>query len=103
MIDDIAEQLVHGPVGQHLKVIFGGGRAKFINETKKDEHGEFGERNDGKDLIAEWLKAEKENEVRTYISNKVSFKSKQKKIRRSFEMFYYLLKFEMYTYFLLSC
>lgn len=39
LVDDIAEQLVHGPVGKHLKVIFGGGRYNFINDTETDEEG----------------------------------------------------------------
>lgn len=38
-VDDIAEQLVYGPVGKHLSVIFGGGRTNFFNETEKDEQG----------------------------------------------------------------
>lgn len=38
-VDDIAEQLVHGPVGKHLSVIFGGGRTNFFDETEKDEQG----------------------------------------------------------------
>lgn len=38
-VDDIAEQLVSGPVGKHLKVIFGGGRYNFLNETEQDEEG----------------------------------------------------------------
>lgn len=72
-IDDIAEQLVHGPVGKHLKVIFGGGRFNFINATEKDEQGKFGKRTDGKNLIKEWLNNKKDNEVRSYVWNKVSF------------------------------
>lgn len=38
-VDDIAEQLVYGPVGKHLSVIFGGGRTNFFDETEKDEQG----------------------------------------------------------------
>lgn len=72
-VDDIAEQLVYGEVGRHLKVIFGGGRRSFINETKRDEQGDYGRRTDGKDLITEWINLRKPNEQRTYVWNKVHF------------------------------
>lgn len=39
LVDDIAKQLVHGPVGKHLKVIFGGGRYNFFDKTEKDAEG----------------------------------------------------------------
>lgn len=72
-VDDIAEQLVYGDVGKHLKVIFGGGRQNFINSTKKDEQGNYGMRTDGKDLITEWINNRKPNEQRSYVWNKVLF------------------------------
>ncbi|XP_068141962.1 membrane-bound alkaline phosphatase [Drosophila tropicalis] len=51
---DIARQLVEGSVGKDLRVILGGGRAKFRDQTKHDEEGIFGERSDGRDLIEDW-------------------------------------------------
>ncbi|GAB0093480.1 Alkaline phosphatase [Sergentomyia squamirostris] len=53
-IDDIAEQLVYGKVGRKIKVILGGGRKEFVNETVTDEEGAYGARHDGKNLIEEW-------------------------------------------------
>lgn len=73
LVDDIAEQLVHGAVGKHLKVIFGGGRHNFINSTVKDPQGHFGKRSDGKNLINEWLNAQTLHEKRTYVWNKVKY------------------------------
>lgn len=52
---DIARQLVERPVGQALKVILGGGRQNFINETVRDETGLPGYRQDGRNLIHSWL------------------------------------------------
>lgn len=72
-VDDIAEQLIHGDVGKNLKVIFGGGRYNFIDQSQKDEQGFVGKRTDGKDLITEWLNDRKSNEQRSYVWNKVSF------------------------------
>lgn len=71
IIDDIAEQLVHGEVGKHLKVVFGGGRYNFFNNTQKDEQDNYGKRTDGKNLITEWLNKKNENEQRSYVWNKV--------------------------------
>lgn len=39
LVDDIAEQLIHGPVGKHLSVVFGGGRTNFFDENETDEQG----------------------------------------------------------------
>lgn len=66
-IDDIAKQLIHGPVGKRLSVIFGGGRANFLNNTEPD-----GQRTDGKNLIHEWLNGVEPGKNRTYVSDKVS-------------------------------
>lgn len=66
-IDDIAEQLVHGEVGSKLKVMLGGGSRNFIPTTVQ-EHGQNGRREDGKNLIAEWL--EKSPSTRTYVNNR---------------------------------
>ncbi|XP_037956287.1 membrane-bound alkaline phosphatase [Teleopsis dalmanni] len=52
---DIARQLLEWPVGRKMRVILGGGRRNFLNETKFDESGEPGRRTDGRDLALEWL------------------------------------------------
>lgn len=44
----------------YSKVIFGGGRTKFLPNTTKDHEGNVGEREDGRDLIEEW-KSDKQN------------------------------------------
>ncbi|XP_055322250.1 membrane-bound alkaline phosphatase isoform X2 [Sitodiplosis mosellana] len=53
---DIASQLVYNKPGDKIKVVFGGGRAKFLPKTTTDFDGYEGERADGKDLIEEWKK-----------------------------------------------
>jgi alkaline phosphatase len=54
-IHDIAHQLVHNDVGKNLKVIFGCGRAQFINNTNVDDEGRSGLRTDGRNVIDEWM------------------------------------------------
>ncbi len=49
---DIARQLVEAPDTLRLDVVMGGGRSRFLPEDKD------GKRADGRDLTAEWLKAE---------------------------------------------
>lgn len=56
---DIARQLVEWTVGKNLKVILGGGRQNFINSTVRDETGYPGYRQDGRNLIDDWLKDKK--------------------------------------------
>lgn len=51
---DIASQLVNNWPGNAFKVIFGGGRTKFIPNTEKDIDGNIGERLDGVNLIEQW-------------------------------------------------
>ncbi|XP_049865248.1 membrane-bound alkaline phosphatase-like [Pectinophora gossypiella] len=51
---DIAMQLVTTSPGNKFKVILGGGRREFINETMVDEEGFNGRRTDGRNLIEEW-------------------------------------------------
>lgn len=53
---DIARQLVEGKVGKRLNVILGGGRQNFRNTTVRDEEGYPGKREDGRDLIKDWLR-----------------------------------------------
>ncbi len=55
---DIARQLIEFKYGDGVDVAFGGGRSKFIPETKQDpEYADRnGERQDGRDLTDEWVK-----------------------------------------------
>lgn len=66
-MDDITEQLVHGEVGQKLKVVLGCGAREFLDSTITDDDGENGSRNDGKNLINEWKNI---NSNRVFVSNK---------------------------------
>ncbi|ETN66325.1 alkaline phosphatase [Anopheles darlingi] len=51
---DIASQLVHGDVGQKLKVALGCGRRHFLPTGTVDEGGSAGRRSDGVNLIEKW-------------------------------------------------
>jgi alkaline phosphatase len=55
---DIARQLLELRYGNGLEVALGGGRAKFLPATSADPQGAgaVGEREDGRDLTAEWQK-----------------------------------------------
>jgi len=66
VVDDIAEQLIHGDVGSKLKVVLGCGSRQFFNRTLT-VHGIRGYRTDSKNLIEEWLA---ESNDRTYVDNK---------------------------------
>ncbi|CAH2238161.1 jg22089 [Pararge aegeria aegeria] len=69
--EDIASQLVGGRVGSSIDVIFGGGRKNFYSRNDKDSSGNFGYRNDGRNLIREWLLNKQSHGVApTYIENK---------------------------------
>lgn len=73
LVDDIAEQMVHGEVGERFKVILGCGRREFLDATITDEEGALGRRSDGKNLIDEWKsKSVIDGGKRTYVWNKVS-------------------------------
>ncbi|XP_005192158.2 membrane-bound alkaline phosphatase [Musca domestica] len=68
---DIARQLVEWEVGSKLNVIMGGGRRNFLSESMVDETGVPGNRTDGRNLIEEWLKLKKaENLKASYVWNK---------------------------------
>ena len=55
---DIARQLIEFKYGDGVDVAFGGGRSKFLPETKQDPEysNQNGERQDGRDLTEEWVK-----------------------------------------------
>ncbi|XP_055371341.1 membrane-bound alkaline phosphatase-like [Condylostylus longicornis] len=70
-IKDIAYQLIHGDTGKNFKVILGGGRSLFLNESMRGEEGETGTRQDGKNLIQEWLDDKKKQNINAkYIWNR---------------------------------
>ncbi|XP_036670601.3 alkaline phosphatase [Drosophila suzukii] len=57
---DVARQLVEWPVGQELRVILGGGRSNFRDQSQPDETGVAGLRTDGRDLVKEWQEIKKQ-------------------------------------------
>lgn len=72
-VADVARQLVHGKVGAKLRVVLGGGRENFLNKTLADEEGGRGRRQDGHNLIKEWLRDKRLTGARKhYVWNKVS-------------------------------
>lgn len=74
-VQDVAVQLVHGEVGKKFKVILGGGRYSFLNDTVRDEEGYLGNRLDGRNLIDEW-KTERSKEGKAeYVWNTVGLKN----------------------------
>lgn len=66
VVEDIAEQLIHGEVGTKLKVMMGGGSRNFVDSSMM-ENGAPGFRSDGKNLINEWMTADPQ---RTFVNNK---------------------------------
>lgn len=63
---DIASQLVHGEVGKRLNVILGGGLREFLPMNGG------GSRDDGRNLIQEWLQSKQEQgKIGQYVDNKV--------------------------------
>lgn len=72
---DIARQLLENEEGKNLKVVLGGGRREFRDNTMTDEEGVNGYRQDGRDLIAEWLADRSEHGKAAYVWNEQSLKS----------------------------
>lgn len=66
---DIAYQLINSEVGKKLNVIMGGGRTMFLNSTVTDEDGNPGSRQDGADLIEDWLKGHPRRSS-SYVTNR---------------------------------
>ena len=65
---DIAHQMIYGDVGSKLDVVMGGGRRSFLPNTVNG-----GIRMDNKNLIAEYLKKQEENnKIALVLQNKVS-------------------------------
>ncbi|XP_035774098.1 alkaline phosphatase-like [Anopheles albimanus] len=61
---DIATQLIHGTVGQNLTVVLGGGSRHFYPSGTLDRNGEPGRRQDGRNLVDEWISTMAERELR---------------------------------------
>lgn len=71
---DIAQQLIRTKIGQNFKVIYGGGRNKFIPSNAFDEDGQRGQRSDGLNLIDEWIATKNSSRAR-YIHNSDGLRS----------------------------
>lgn len=69
-VDDIAEQLVYGDVGNKFEVILGGGRSNFLDKSHSDEEGYNGTRTDGRNLIEEWKRQKESQGKFSYVWNK---------------------------------
>lgn len=70
---DIATQLIESVTGKNLNVIMGGGAVKMLPNTVIDDHGNLGERLDGRNLIKQWIANKKDqNETMAYVSNRES-------------------------------
>jgi len=69
---DIARQLIEFALGDGLEVAFGGGRTKFLPKAARDPEypAKSGERSDGRDLAAEWVKRRPDS---AYIWNRAQF------------------------------
>lgn len=72
---DIAEQLIFGEVGSKLNVILGGGRGNLLDESIKDEEGDFGNRQDGQNLIETWKTNRGQVGKASYVWNKSGLNS----------------------------
>ncbi|XP_058980682.1 membrane-bound alkaline phosphatase-like [Musca domestica] len=51
---DMAQQLVNDEPGRNFNIMMGGGMAKFLPKTVKDSHGNYGIREDGRNLLSKW-------------------------------------------------
>ncbi|KAL7029981.1 hypothetical protein ACKWTF_006461 [Chironomus riparius] len=69
-IKDIADQLVNSEEGKKLNVILGGGRQNFITTATTDDEGTRGYRQDGRNLINEWMTSRSKSGSPKYIWNK---------------------------------
>jgi alkaline phosphatase len=70
-VKDIAAQLIDAQARYGLEVALGGGRTYFMPGTQSDpEYGDAGRRSDGRDLIAEWMKAQPRS---AYVWNEEQF------------------------------
>lgn len=85
---DIARQLLETRAGNGLEVVLGGGRGKFMpaNQADPEGGGLMGERQDNRDLIAEWQK--KFHNGGVYVWNEQEFAAVQPaKVERLFGLF----------------
>ncbi|KFB41527.1 AGAP004578-PA-like protein [Anopheles sinensis] len=61
---DIASQLVRGDIGSNLTVALGGGSRHFYPVGTVDGNGEPGRRQDGRNLVHEWINDKADRELR---------------------------------------
>ena len=83
LVDDIAEQMVHGD-GMNLKVMLGGGSRSFVDQTMT-ENDRPGYRTDGKNLIDEWKAMEPE---RVFVNNKQDMLNVPSDVHKLFGLFH---------------
>lgn len=62
--------MVYNREGKNFKVILGGGRANFRNQSEEDEEGKNGYRTDGKNLIEAWKNERSKSGRAQYVWNK---------------------------------
>lgn len=72
---DIARQLIEQDTGKNFKVIMGGGRREFRDNTMMGEENDPGFRSDGRDLIAEWVAERSKLGNASYIWNRQALKN----------------------------
>lgn len=70
---DIARQLIEGKTGKNLNVIMGGGATKMLKNTTFDSYGNRGERQDGRNLINEWISNKSDKSA--FVTNRESLLS----------------------------
>lgn len=74
-IVDIARQLIEYDVGKQLKVIMGGGRREFRDQSMMDEEAGMGYRHDGRNLIDEWLADRSKRGNASFVWNEQAMRS----------------------------
>ncbi|XP_037813544.1 membrane-bound alkaline phosphatase-like [Lucilia sericata] len=62
---DMATQLITQEPGRNFNVIMGGGISKFLPNTIRDNHGNLGIREDGKNLLSTWQEMHPEGIITT--------------------------------------
>lgn len=69
-LEDIAEQMIHKDLAKKFKVILGGGRDVFLDQSITDDEGAPGARGDGKNLIKEWQDIHQKMGTSKYVWNR---------------------------------
>lgn len=86
---DIALQLIHGEIGANLTVALGGGSRHFFPAGVPNDLGVTGRRQDGRNLVEEWLQAvERRGERGSFVSNRLELlRMNTSQVDRLFGMF----------------